>query len=183
MRNSVCRSVLHVKSQLKVLGSRIIRAALRAALEKCYNASSPKTWFSPELEPAQVKTTSTLMILGSGPSVPFLSPRRVAARPPVRLARRVGVRGAALSAGSCVCVHAVRRAEVRAPSIGGRARGGRLMLLQLFGRRRVERLGGPRMSLPRLEARPAGGAEGLTEDASASRRSRAPRWPRERCPR
>ena len=96
--------------------------------------------------------------------------RRVAARPPVRLARRVGVRGAALSAGSCVCVHAVRRAEVRAPSIGGRARGGRLMLLQLFGRRRVERLGGPRMSLPHLEARPAGGAEGLTEDASASRR-------------
>ena len=72
MRNSVCRSVLHVKSQLKVLGSRIIRAALRAALEKCYNASSPKSWFSPELEPAQVKTTSTLMILGSGPSVPFL---------------------------------------------------------------------------------------------------------------
>ena len=73
MRNSVCRSVLHVKSQLKVLGGRIIRAALRAALEKCYNASSPKSWFSPELEPAQVKTTSTLMILGSGPSVPFLN--------------------------------------------------------------------------------------------------------------
>ena len=39
------------------------------------------------------------------------------------------------------------------------------------------------MSLPRLEARPAGGAEGLTEDASASRRPRAPRWPCERCPR
>ena len=37
--------------------------------------------------------------------------------------------------------------------------------------------------MPRLEARPAGGAEGLTEDASASRRPRAPRWPRERCPR
>ena len=58
-------SVLHVKSQLKVLGGRIIRAALRAALEKYLNATSPKSWFSPELEPAQVKTTSTLMILGS----------------------------------------------------------------------------------------------------------------------
>ena len=41
-------------------------------LEKCYNASSPKSWFSPELEPIQVKTTSTLMILGSGPLCPSL---------------------------------------------------------------------------------------------------------------
>ena len=73
VQNSASRHVLHVKSLFRVPSGHTIRAALRAALEKCYNASSPKSWFSPELEPIQVKTTSTLMILGSGPLCPSLS--------------------------------------------------------------------------------------------------------------
>ena len=72
VQNSASRHVLHVKSLFRVPSGHTIRAALRAALEKCYNASSPKSWFSPELEPIQVKTTSTLMILGSGPLCPSL---------------------------------------------------------------------------------------------------------------
>ena len=73
VQNSASRHVLYVKSLVRVPSGHTIRAALRAALEKCYNASSPKSWFSPELEPIQVKTTSTLMILGSGPLCPSLA--------------------------------------------------------------------------------------------------------------